>query len=196
MDLRRLNFLFRIASLLVLPAVSARAGTTNLHTTWLWHMHQPIYWPDRRDYGVDHYENAWDTIQQQNAGRPHPNPEVLSTVFGRSGPRQCLPIFALRCAFQHPELSECRRVDEFLRRADRKCAKSGRTGSRLRHGSGIRTTRLLRSWTTAGGHPRLDLVNFTYHHALAPLISAETLEMELRIHQRQMRNFLGHKPGG
>ena len=30
------------------------------------------YWPDRRSSGADHYEAAWDTIQQQNAGRPHP----------------------------------------------------------------------------------------------------------------------------
>ena len=58
------------------------AGSTSVHTTWLWHLHQPIYWPDRRDSGADHYEAAWDTIQQQNAGRPHPSPEVLTTIFG------------------------------------------------------------------------------------------------------------------
>ena len=40
-----------------------------------------------------------------------------------------------------------------------------------------------------GGKPRMDLVNFTYHHALAPLVSDETLEMELRIHKRQMEIF-------
>ena len=50
-----------------------RAGTASVHTTWLWHLHQPIYWPDRRNWGGDHYEAAWDTIQQQNAGRPHPS---------------------------------------------------------------------------------------------------------------------------
>jgi hypothetical protein len=48
-----------------------------------------------------------------------------------------------------------------------------------------------RAWTTSGGKPRLDLVNFTYHHALAPLVSDETLEMELRIQQRQMQIFWG-----
>ena len=46
-----------------------------------------------------------------------------------------------------------------------------------------------RGWSTSGGKPRMDLVNFTYHHALAPLISDETLEMELRIHRRQMEIF-------
>ena len=51
-----------------------------------------------------------------------------------------------------------------------------------------------RSWTTSGGKPRMDLVNFTYHHALAPLVSDETLEMELRIHRRQMEIFWGTNP--
>src|SRR6202035_3108293 len=46
-------------------------------------------------------------------------------------------------------------------------------------------------WTTTGGKPRMDLVNFTYHHAMAPLISDATLLMELQIHQRQMQIFWG-----
>jgi hypothetical protein len=37
----------------------------------------------------------------------------------------------------------------------------------------------------------MDLVNFTYHHALAPFVDSATLAMELRIHQRQMRIFWG-----
>ena len=32
--------------------------------------------------GSDRYEAAWETIQAQNAGRPHPAPEVLANVFG------------------------------------------------------------------------------------------------------------------
>src|ERR1051325_9356216 len=61
--------------------------------------------------------------------------------------------------------------------------KNGQIGgppSQLGYGStwysGNRTAR---SWSTTGGKPRMDLVNFTYHHALAPLLSDETLEMEL-----------------
>src|ERR1035441_7486981 len=80
-----MKFLPRLAwccfFLLLLPA-PAPGGTNSVHTTWLWHLHQPLYWPDRRNSGTDHYENAWDTIQQQNAGRPHPSPEILSTIFG------------------------------------------------------------------------------------------------------------------
>ena len=48
-----------------------------------------------------------------------------------------------------------------------------------------------KAWLTSGGKPRMDLTNFTYHHALAPLLSDETLEMELRIHQRHMQLLWG-----
>ena len=57
--------------------------------------------------------------------------------------------------------------------------------------AGTTATPPARTWTTSGGKPRMDLVNFTYHHAMAPLVSDETLEMELRIHQRQMQIFWG-----
>src|SRR5208283_3512236 len=84
---RKMKFLSCLAGcclFLLLSQALAPGSTNTVHTTWLWHLHQPIYWPDRRNYGTDHYENAWDTIQQQNAGRPHPAPEVLSTIFGEA----------------------------------------------------------------------------------------------------------------
>ena len=65
----------------LLPPGTAHASS-NVHVTWLWHLHQPIYWPGQRTWGGDHYEAAWDTIQQQDAGRPHPKPEVLRDIFG------------------------------------------------------------------------------------------------------------------
>jgi hypothetical protein len=77
-----MGLLFAWCSALSLVAPLAALAGTNVHTTWLWHLHQPIYWPDRRDSGGDHYEAAWDTIQQQNAGRLHPSPEVVSSIFG------------------------------------------------------------------------------------------------------------------
>jgi hypothetical protein len=60
-----------------LPAGVQADTNAGVHTTWLWHLHQPVYWPDRRNHGTDHYENARDTIQQQNAGRPHYRIELL-----------------------------------------------------------------------------------------------------------------------
>src|ERR1700758_4928345 len=63
-------------------AVHSTRANNSVHTSWLWHLHQPIYWPDKRA-GSDHHENAWDTIQAQNSGRGEPN-ESLSTVFSEA----------------------------------------------------------------------------------------------------------------
>src|SRR5271170_3763838 len=56
-----LTAIFQMTSLLV-------SANTSVHTSWLWHLHQPIYWPDRApaNHATDHYQNAWDTIQLGN----------------------------------------------------------------------------------------------------------------------------------
>src|SRR5436190_23297704 len=72
----------RVFLLLIFVSPIPALANTNIHTSWLWHLHQPIYWPDRKVSGNDHCEAAWDTIQQQDAGRVHPTPEVLRNIFG------------------------------------------------------------------------------------------------------------------
>ncbi len=182
-----------VAAACLIPA-PARAYTTNVHTSFHWHMHQPIYWPNRRDYGVDHYERAWDTIQQQNAGRPDPSPEVLSSVFGeadRVNAYQTSPYAALSSILSYPNSGAQMSFSGALIENAQSLAAAGQLG----YGTGWnQDNQTLRSWTTSGGHPRLDLVNFTYHHALAPLVSAATLQMELLIQQRQMQIFWGTSP--
>ena len=182
-----------VAAACLIP-VPARASTTNVHTSFHWHMHQPIYWPNRRDYGIDHYEQAWDTIQQQNAGRPDPSPEVLSSVFGeadRVNAYQTSPYDALSSILSYPNSGAQMSFSGALIENVQSLAAAGQLG----YGTGWnQDNQQARGWSTSGGHPRLDLVNFTYHHALAPLISAATLQMELLIQQRQMQIFWGTTP--
>ena len=186
--------LARVAWFLTLLPLSLSAGTTSVHTTWLWHMHQPIYWPDRRNWGGDHYEAAWDTIQQQNAGRPHPSPEVLSTIFGaadRVADYQSRPHDALGAILGYPNAGAQMSYSGALMENVQSLGANGQLGYA---GNWNSYNQQARGWTTGGGKPRLDLVNFTYHHALAPLLSDETLEMELRLHRRQMEIEWGTNP--
>jgi len=168
---------------------------TGVHTTWLWHLHQPIYWPDRRDYGVDHYENAWDTIQQQNAGRPHPSPEVLSTIFGeadRVNVYQGEIESTLDGLLSYPNAGAQVNYSGALMENVQSLAAVGWNGGNGPYNNGWNDSfQTARSWTTSSGKPRLDLVNFTYHHAIAPFLDDQTLEMELLIQQRQMQIFWG-----
>ena len=170
------------------------ATNASVHTTWLWHMHQPVYWPDRRDYGTDHYENAWDTIQKQDGGRLHPAPENLRTIFGvadRIAAYQGRPRDAVNTVLGYPNAGAQMSYSGALMENIQSLGANGQLGYAGNWNAGNQQAR---GWTTSGGKPRLDLVNFTYHHALAPLISDETLEMELRIHKRQMEIFWGTSP--
>src|ERR1035441_1977995 len=105
-----------IAAACLLP-VRAPAASTNVHTSFHWHMHQPIYWPDRRDYGADHYEAAWDTRPAAEHRPAPPPPGSVEHRFRRGGPCQRLSDLAARCAVKHPKLPKFRRVDELLRRS-------------------------------------------------------------------------------
>ncbi len=177
--------------LLLTPIFALADPNTGVHTTWLWHLHQPIYWPDRRNYGVDHYENAWDTIQQQNAGRPHPSPEVLSTIFGeadRVNVYQGEIETTLSGLLGYPNAGAQVNYSGALMENVQSLAAAGQLGYGSGWSNGFQTAR---AWTTSSGKPRLDLVNFTYHHAIAPLVDDQTLEMELRLQQRQMQIFWG-----
>jgi len=182
-----LRFVFCLGGLL---PVSLWAANTNVHTTWLWHLHQPIYWPDRapNNHAADHYQNAWDTIQLGNA---HPDDTSLTKVFGeadRVNAYQGEPSGTVYGLLGYPNAGAQVNYSGALMENVQSLAVAGQLG----YGSGWNNgNAAARTWTTSGGKPRMDLVNFTYHHALAPLVSDETLEMELRIHQRQMQLFWG-----
>ncbi len=187
---RGCQFLF----LLTLLSPFAAVASTNVHTSWLWHLHQPVYWPDRRGGVGDHYEAAWDTIQQQNGGRPHPSPEVLSTIFGlsdRVAAYQYRSRDTINSLLGYPNAGAQVSYSGALMENIQSLGASGQLGYA---GNWNSFNQQARGWSTSSGKPRLDLVNFTYHHALAPLLSDETLEMELRIHRRQMELMWGTNP--
>ncbi len=54
------GLLFGLAGLIL--ALAAGALAAPVHTTYLWHMHQPIYWPDQSTGSPSRYEMAYETI--------------------------------------------------------------------------------------------------------------------------------------
>jgi hypothetical protein len=174
---------------LLLP-LAVQAANTNVHTTWLWHLHQPIYWPDRAPYNhaADHYQNAWDTIQ---LGNVHPDDTSLTTVFGESdrvNAYQGQPSSTVSGLRGYANAGVQLNMSGALMENVQSLAAQNQLGYGSGWNSGNSTAR---TWTTSSGKPRMDIVNFTYHHAMAPLVSDETLQMELAIQQRQMQLFWG-----
>jgi hypothetical protein len=178
-----------LVATLILPTARAQ-NNTSIHTSWLWHLHQPIYWPEKRA-GSDHYENAWDTIQAQEGGRPHPVEQVRGQVFDiddRRAAYQYRPHDALASIGQYLKSGAQLNYSGALMENVQSLAAAGQLGYAS---NWYQSNKDAKGWTTSGGKSRLDLTNFGYHHALAPFLSDETLEMELRIHKRHMQLLWG-----
>ena len=60
---RPVGVAIRIVSLAaLLTSLAPGLSGAPVHTTYLWHMHQPIYWPDRSTWYPSRYETAYETI--------------------------------------------------------------------------------------------------------------------------------------
>ena len=79
-----------VGSLAAAPGVAPAQAVNNNRPkiTWLWHMHQPIYWNDRTRWSAtDRYEFARESIAFKNSN-PGARPENdLDEIFGKDDRR-------------------------------------------------------------------------------------------------------------
>ncbi|MDD3604022.1 MAG: carbohydrate-binding protein, partial [Kiritimatiellae bacterium] len=166
---------------LVLGAAAPRAlANGNVHVSRFWHNHQPIYWPEWNSNGDQNsrVQYAWDSIvlkPGQNYGgiSPSYHPENnLTDIFGlddrrnayQSRPRDSLTTFSgggFALSYSGSLIDNVRQLGG---------------GGHLGYGGNWNSGN-----TEARGWGRLDLVGFTYHHSLAPLLPKEVFRKELQI---------------
>ncbi|MDX2080046.1 MAG: hypothetical protein SFU53_04620 [Terrimicrobiaceae bacterium] len=160
----------------------------NVYVSRFWHNHQPIYWPEwnRNGSQTSRVQYAWDSIvlkpTQTYPGSSSIHPENdLGNIFGlddrrnsyQSGPRNSLTTFNSNGGFAVSYSGSL--IDNV-----RQLGSLGQLG----YGSGwANGYREARGWRTQNGSGarRMDLVGFTYHHSLAPLIPKEVLRKEIQI---------------
>ncbi len=169
--------------LLVHPA----AANSNVYVSRFWHNHQPIYWPEWNSNGsqTSRVQYAWDSIvlkPGQNYGglSPANHPENnLTDIFGlddrrnayQAGPRNSLANVNSNGGFA---LSYSGSLIDNVRQLG--------AANQLGYGSNWwNGNREARGWHTPAGARRLDLVGFTYHHSLAPLLPKSVFRKELQI---------------
>ncbi len=161
--MKRLWSLMLVAAMGMFGGLSATAAP--IHVTYLWHMHQPIYWP---------YETVNDTI---NNGRYTFD---LGGVFGsRTGPYTTWPKDAVeqghnRSGLEHSgvQVSFSGALAENLSNL---WGDPGSNGWDDSYDWGINGLR------TSLNNPRLDVVMFPYHHSLMPLTTPESRRMQIRL---------------
>ena len=151
----------------------------------MWHNHQPLYWPEWNGNGTqtNRVQYAWDSIvlksgQTYGTGIGHPD-NNLTDIFGlddRINAYQGRPHDSL--AGIDSSAGFCMSYSGSLIDNVRNLGANNQSG----YGSGWwNGNRQARTWFTPGGSRRLDLVGFTYHHSLGPLIPKAVFRKELDI---------------
>lgn len=175
--------------LAVVPAPPARAGA-GVHTTYLWHMHQPVYWPAESAWTPGRYETAYETI---TLGHSQNDEFAIFNSDDRVGDYQWYPKDAVQALLDLPE-------------AGAQVSFAGALMENLfslgdNHWNGGRYAvdwyshyRTARGWTNSAGRPRLEPVLVAFHHPIAPLMDAEAFAMELAIHKALYPDAWGAGP--
>jgi alpha-amylase/alpha-mannosidase (GH57 family) len=163
-----------------LASNSAVLANGNVHVTRFWHNHQPIYWPEWVGDGSEPNRGqlAVDSINKkpfQNYGglSPRNNPENdLVQIFGlddrknayQGGPSSSLGTFSgggFAISYSGSLMDNVRQLGG---------------ANQLGYGGGWNNGN-----TSRRKEGRLDLLGFTFHHSLAPLLPKEVFRKELQI---------------
>ncbi len=173
------------AGAIVSGAWGTAGAQQNLHVTYLWHLEQPIYWPDRQASGADRYERAWESIQRTDAGAAHPS-NNLRDIFGLA---DRVNAYQWRCRDSINAFSsgrpEAGAQISYSGGLIENIASLGGANQLGYSGSWHSSLREARGWSTFSGpaHPRADIVVFPFHHALMPLIGESAMRREVQVYQ-------------
>ncbi len=163
------------AALAAALAPAAALAATGVHTTYLWHMHQPIYWPDESAWTPGRYQTAYETLVTGTAQND------LAAIFGsddRRGDYQHYPRDAVASMLDLPDGGAQVSFAGALMENVQSLADAGWNGGAY----GLNwfgPYREARGWTTSAGKPRLEPVVVGFHHAIGPLMDDRAFRMEL-----------------
>lgn len=134
-----------------------------IHVTYLWHMHQPIYYP---------YENVNDTD-----GSGKFNFSIKDVHNTRLGPYGAWPKDAVQAG-----------ANMGLPHAGVQVSFSGSLMENMSNLYGKYAWQGDYRWgrnnlRTSLGNPRLDTVGIAYHHSLMPLTTKESMRMQIKLHK-------------
>jgi hypothetical protein len=180
--LLRLNRLTGL--LLVMQFAGADLPAQTVYVSRMWHNHQPLYWPEWNSNGsqTNRIQYAWDSIvlkpgQTYGTGESHPD-NNLTDIFGladRQSAYQGRPRDAL--ASINSAGGFCMSYSGSLIDNIRSLGAVNQLGYSSGWWDGNREAR---GWLTPSGSRRLDLVGFTYHHSLGPLLPKAVFRKELQ----------------
>jgi hypothetical protein len=158
------------------PPFSQRGAP--VYTTYLWHLQQPIYWPERSP-GKLRYAFADESLFGSAKYPGHPLND-LAEIFGKDDRRAIYQwrakesVASMGGGDAGAQLSYSGVLTENVS----SLGKAGLLGYDSNWSSSIREAM---NWKSSTGKPKLEVLGFSYHHALPPLIDPQAFKKELSI---------------
>ncbi|MFH1277209.1 MAG: hypothetical protein ABIK65_02370 [Candidatus Eisenbacteria bacterium] len=165
-----------ILFLVVFTGVGTPVLAAPVHTTYLWHMHQPIYWPDGSTWSPGEYEKAYETI---SLGHSESNVFEIFDKDDRVRDYQDYPREALFSILDLPDAGAQVSFAGALAENLVSLGDNGWNGGRY-VSDWYRWYREAKGWSTSGGRTRCDILLAAYHHPIAPLMDENAFRMEIR----------------
>jgi hypothetical protein len=173
---------------------------SQVHTTYLWHLEQPVYWPETGVTNPNEYQKVWEShfLKSNNSnwysdGQQHPS-NNLQEIFNNED-RKAVYQYRAKDAVQSllglPEAGAQVNYSGCLMENVKSLADAGQWGYYSGWESSFITAR---GWTTSAGKPRMDVVGFTMDHALSPLISDKVLRKQIQAHRYLYGIRFGNSP--
>ena len=138
-----------------------------IHVGFLWHMHQPIYYP-------------CETVTQTDAAG-HFSFSVIDVHNQRFGPYTSWPKDAIQAGLGLPHLGAQVSFSGSLIQNLNDLEANGINGGMWNNWDSAYNQ--AQSWNTAEGNTRLDLVAFGAHHPLMPLLDQRDMQMQIKVHK-------------
>jgi hypothetical protein len=173
-----------------------------VHTSYLWHMHQPTYWGETSKINTNRYQLVKESQDLKlsggntySDGLAHPLND-LNEIFGsadRVNAYQFAPRNAVQSISRFPKAGAQITYGGSLMENINSLAAANKWGYIPSWKNNINTAH---SWVTSGGKSRLDLMGFTMHHTLSPLASDEVLKKEIEAHKYYQMQQFGYYSNG
>ena len=168
-----------------------------VHTTYLWHLHQPTYWGDLSKLNPNRYQIVKESqdlkilgANNDVNGLAHPTNDLYSifSTGDRVAAYQYAPKNAISSIKDLPESGAQITYGGSLMENVNSLAQANQWGYSNTWTQNIKEAK---SWKTSGGFSRMEVVSFTMHHALSPLLSDEALKKEIKAHQYYSAQLFG-----
>lgn len=191
-------YLFRLNLLLFVLAV--HTGVAQVHTSYLWHLEQPIYWPEASIWNPFQYQKAWESqyLKWNNGnwysdGQQHPlnNIQEIFSNDDRKAVYQYRAKDAVQSLLGLPEAGAQVNYSGCLIENVNSLANAAQWGYAAGWQNNFITAR---NWITNGGKPRMDITSFTKDHALSPLLSQKMLRRQIQAHRYLYQQNFGSSP--